>query len=154
MTSPTLRLLFSGLCAAGFAAILVGLLFEIGRMKRATSVLPPRQARWRVFSGILWLLVLGSLEYANFKLWPFGIKDRALAASLAARYVSVVGGALMLLMVALFITAFDVYLTLKGAQLQRQKFESEAGEVARAEIERIRAAHGYTDDGRASEDKT
>ena len=154
MSSQTLRLLFSGLCAAGFAAILVGLLFEIGRMKRGTSVLPPRQARWRVFSGFLWLLVLGSLEYANVKLWPFDVPNRVLAKSLASRYVSVVGGALMLLMVALFIMAFDVYLTLKGAQLQRQKLEREAGEVARAEIERIRAAHGYSDDGRDSEDKT
>ena len=136
MPAQNLRLLFSALCAAGFIAICVGLLFEIGRMRRGNSVLSPRQARWRIVGGTLWLLVIGSLAYATIFLWP-APGDKVMA----QRWVSVVAGAMALLVVALIITMFDVYLTLKGAQLQRQKFERDAGEIAKAEIDRIRAEH-------------
>ena len=140
MTAPNLRLLFSVLCAIGFVAIGLGLLFEIGRMRRGASVLSPRQGRWRVFGGLLWLLVIGSLAYATIFLWP-SPGDKIMA----QRYVAVVAGAMVLLVVALVITMFDVFLTFKSAQLQRQKFERDAGKLAKAEIDRIRAQHGIED---------
>ena len=118
-------------------AIGAGILFEFGRLRRGQSVLSPRQMRWRVVGGCLWVLVLGSLAYATFFLWPSGPSD----VITGKRFGAVVMGALLLLVIALLITAFDAFLTVKGAQLQREKFERDAGELARAEIERIRAQH-------------
>ena len=140
MASQNLRLIFGALCVAGMFAIGAGILFEWGRLKRGDSVLSPRQMRWRVVGGFLWVLVLGSLAYATFFLWP-APGDTVTA----KRYVAVVTGATSLLVVALVITMFDAYLTLKGAQLQREKFDREAGQVAKAEVDRIRAEHGLTD---------
>ena len=138
MPAPILRLIFGALCVAGMFAILAGLLFEWGRLRRGNSVLSPRQMRWRIVGGTLWILVLGSFAYATAFLWPSDLHDVVTG----RRFVSVMAGAAMLLVVALIITAFDAFLTLKGAQFQRQKFERNAGEAARAEIERIRAQHG------------
>ena len=136
MNLATLRLVFGALCAFGFVAIAAGLLFEFGRVRRGASVLSVRQTRWRFVGGLLWLLILGSLGYATLFLWPVP-NDKATL----ARYLRVVLGAMALLVVALLITGFDVYLTLAAAKLQRRKFEREAGDMARAEIERIRAQH-------------
>ncbi len=144
MASQNLRLIFGALCVAGMFAIGAGILFEWGRMRRGNSVLSPRQMRWRVVGGFLWVLVLGSLAYATFMLWP-APNDKVMA----QRYVAVVTGAMSLLVVALIITMFDAYLTLKGAQLQREKFDREAGQIAKDEIDRIRAEHGLTDNGKA-----
>ena len=137
MPAQTLRLLFGALCVAGMFAILAGLLFEWGRLKRGDSVLSPRQMRWRIVGGALWILVLGSFAYATMFLWPTNLHDVATE----KRFIAVMSGATILLVIALFITAFDAYLTLKGAQLQREKFERDAGNIASAEIARIRAEH-------------
>ena len=138
MPAPTLRYIFAALCVAGMCAIIAGLVFESGRLKRGNSVLSPRQLRWRIVGGALWVLVLGSFAYATVFLWPNNLNDVVTG----RRFISVMAGATVLLVIALIITAFDAYLTLKGAQLQREKFERDAGKVARAEIERIRAERG------------
>ena len=135
MPAQNLRLIFGALCVAGMCAIGAGILFEFGRLKRGNSVLSPRQMRWRAVGGCLWLLVLGSFAYATFFLWPSGPADLVTG----RRFVAVTMGAVALLVIALLITAFDAFLTIKGAQLQREKFERDAGELARAEIERVRA---------------
>ena len=137
MPAPILRLIFGALCFAGMCAIIAGLLFESGRLKRGDSVLSPRQLRWRVVGGALWVLVLGSFAYATMFLWPNNLGDVATG----KRFIAVMAGATILLVIALIITAFDAYLTLKGAQLQREKFERDAGKLASAEIDRIRAEH-------------
>lgn len=137
MPAQTIRFLFGALCVAGMFAIGAGITFEFGRLRRGNSVLSPRQMRWRLFGGCLWLLVLGSLAYAAFFLWPSGQSD----VIMGKRFVAVVMGAMALLVIALIITAFDAFLTVKGAQLQREKFERDAGDLARSEIERIRAEH-------------
>lgn len=137
MPAPTLRFIFGALCVAGMCAIIAGLLFEWGRMRRGDSVLSPRQLRWRIVGGTLWILVLGSFAYATIFLWPNSLNDVVTG----KRFFAVMAGATVLLVIALIITAFDAYLTLKGAQLQREKFERNAGDLARAEIERIRAEH-------------
>ena len=141
MPAQNLRLFFGALCVAGMFAIGAGILFEFGRLKRGNSVLSPRQMRWRILGGCLWLLVLGSLAYATFFLWPSGPTDVVAG----KRFIAVVMGAVALLVIALLITAFDAFLTVKGAQLQREKFERDAGELARTEIERIRAQQGQTE---------
>ena len=138
MPAPILRLLFGALCVVGMFAIFAGLLFEWSRMKRGDSVLSARQLRWRIVGGALWVLVLGSFAYATLFLWPANFNDVVTG----RRFVAVMAGATVLLVIALVITAFDAFLTLKGAQLQRQKFERDAGKLARAEIERIRAQQG------------
>lgn len=145
MPAPILRLIFGALCVAGMCAIIAGLLFEWGRLRRGDSVLSPRQMRWRIVGGALWVLVLGSFAYATMFLWPSDLKDVVTG----KRFISVMAGATVLLVVSLIITAFDAFLTLKGAQLQREKFERDAGKVARAEIERIRAEHS-TDSSHAA----
>ena len=139
MPAQNIRIIFGALCVAGMVAIGAGIFFEFGRLKRGNSVLSPRQMRWRVLGGCLWLLVLGSLAYATFFLWPSGQSD----VIVGKRFVAVVMGAMALLIIALIITAFDVFLTVKGAQLQREKFEREAGKLAQAEIERVRAEHSH-----------
>ncbi len=141
MPAPTLRLIFGALCVAGMVAIVAGLLFEWGRLRRGNSVLSPRQMRWRIAGGALWVLVLGSFAFATIFLWPSDLKDVVTG----RRFIAMMAGATVLLVIALVITAFDAYLTLKGAQLQREKFERESGNIARAEIDRIRAEHGQTD---------
>ena len=137
MPAQTIRLLFGALCVAAMFAIGGGLLFEWGRMRRGDSVLSARQSRWRIISGLLWILILGSLAFATLFLWPSGPQDVVNG----RRFGAVVMGAMLLLVIAMIMTGFDVFLTLKGAQLQRQKFERDAGNLARAEIERIRAEH-------------
>ncbi len=137
MSAPTLRFVFGALCIAGMFAIIAGLLFEWGRMKRGDSVLSPRQLRWRIVGGALWVLVLGSFAYATILLWPSSFND----VTTGRRFIAVMAGATVLLIIALVITAFDAYLTLKGAQLQREKFERSAEKLASAEIERVRAQH-------------
>ena len=140
MSAPTLRFIFGALCVAGMCAIIAGLVFESGRLKRGDSVLSPRQLRWRIVGGALWVLVLGSFAYATIFLWPSDLKDVATG----RRFIAVMAGATVLLVIALIITAFDAYLTLKGAQLQREKFERNAEKLAGAEIERIRAEQGQS----------
>lgn len=137
MTAQTARLIFGALCVAGIFAIGAGIFFEFGRLKRGNAVLSQRQMRWRVLGGCLWLLVLGSLAYATFFLWPSG----ATAGITGKRFAAVVMGSMALMVVAMIITAFDAFLTVKGVQLQREKFERDAGNLARAEIERIQAEH-------------
>ena len=137
MPAPTLRLIFGALCVAGMFAIIAGLLFEWGRMKRGDSVLSPRQMRWRIVGGALWVLVLGCFAWATMFLWPNDLNDVVTG----KRFIAVMSGATILLVIALVITAFDAFLTLKGAQFQREKFERSAGKLARAEVERIRAEH-------------
>ena len=141
MAAQNLRFIFGALCVAAMFAIGAGIGFEFGRLRRGQSVLSPRQMRWRVVGGCLWVLVLGSLAYATLFLWPSGQTD----VITGKRFGAVVMGALFLLVIALLITAFDAFLTVKSAQLQRQKFERDAGELARAEIERIRAQRGPTE---------
>ncbi len=130
------RVVFSVLCAIGFVAISAGLAFEFGRLKRGDSGLSARQLRWRLLSGTLWLLVLGSLFYATLFLWPTGRAD----VITARRFAAIVTGSMALLILALVLTAFDVYLTVAASAAQRARFEREAGEMARQEIERLREA--------------
>lgn len=138
MPASNLRFIFAALCLAGMCAIIAGLVFESGRLKRGNSVLSPRQMRWRIVGGALWILVLGSFAYATVFLWPTNLND----AVTGRRFIAMMAGATVLLVIALIITAFDAYLTLKGAQLQREKFERDASKIASAEIDRIRAEHG------------
>ena len=138
MPAPILRQIFGALCVAGMCAIIAGLLFESGRLKRGDSVLSPRQMRWRIVGGALWVLVLGSFAYATIFLWPNNLND----VITGRRFLAVMAGASVLLVIALIITAFDAYLTLKGAQLQREKFARNADKLAQAEIDRVRTEHG------------
>ena len=140
MPAQNLRFIFGALCVAGMFAIGAGVLFEFGRLRRGNSVLSARQMRWRVLGGCLWVLVLGSLAYATFFLWPSGPRDVVAG----KKFVAVTMGAVALLVIALIITAFDAFLTVKGAQLQREKFERDAGALARAEIERVQGRNRET----------
>ena len=135
MNSNSIRVIFAALCAIGFLAICLGLIFEYGRLRRGDSGLSARQLRWRLVSGSLWLLVLGSFFYATIFLWPSGPQDLANA----RRFAGVIVGATALLILALVLTAFDIYLTYAASKLQRARFEHNASEMARLEIERLRA---------------
>ena len=140
MNANIIRVIFAALCAAGFLAICAGLVFETGRLKRGDSALSKRQLRWRLLGGALWLLVLGSLFYATTFQWPFvPFLDPELKRETARKFASITAGAMALLVVALVLTVFDIYLTLSASKLQRARFELKANEMARQEIERLRA---------------
>ena len=143
MIPVSTRVIFAVLCAVGFVAICAGLVFELGRLRRGDSGLSARQLRWRLLSGSLWLLVLGSLFYATLFQWPVNKAD----VETARRFASIIVGSMGLLVIALILTAFDIYLTLTASQVQRARFELKANEMARREIERLRAEQeGAPDD--------
>ena len=133
MSEATARTLFSATCLAGVAIIVVAALMEILRQKRGESLLRAGQFRLRIFSALVWVILLGSLAYAVAFLWPHG-RDPIMMKKFAA----VIGGSLSLLMIALFLLAYDVWQIGQQRRSSERKFNRNLEVMAREEIEKVR----------------
>lgn len=142
MNPANFRLAFGLLCIAALLAVAIGALLEIARARRAvlggdatveTSTLVSRnQFRLRMLSAVVWMIVLASLAYATLMLWP------APGDSVTARrFVAVVSGALLLILIGLFLLAYDMWLVGRQRRLQEKQFERQLNDLAQSEIERL-----------------
>lgn len=128
------RLVFLGLCAAGWVSIAFAAWGEWSRLKRGEAVISKRQSRWRILSALLWLLILGSLGAATAFYWPENAPRET-----QFRFYSLVLGSMALLLIAVILLLFDVKLTLDAQKLSRKKFEAGLEIIAQHEIEKARA---------------
>ena len=76
MNDATARAIFSILCLLAALAVATGGVLEVLRQQRGESLLRPGQFGLRLFSVLVWIILLGSLSYAVAFLWPHD-KDSA-----------------------------------------------------------------------------
>jgi len=129
----TARGIFALVCCIGLIAVAAGALLEMRRARRGDSILPPRQLRLRLISSLIWAITLGSLAYGVLFLWP----ERGDLVQ-ARRFLGVISGAMMLIVIGLFLLAYDIWLVGQARRLQQAHLERNKSELARAEIERVR----------------
>lgn len=128
------RPVFVALCALGLFVIVAGAIFEWGRVRRGQSILTPRHFRWRMISVAFWIVILACFAGATLFLWPQSRADE----QTARRFIAVVSGATLLLLVALAITALDVIWTARTRMARQGQFKRNLDELARQEIERAK----------------
>lgn len=133
MSDTTARAIFSGLCLVAMLAIAVGGVLEILRQMRGESLLRPSQFLLRIFSALVWIILLGALSFAVAFLWPH---DRASARP----FLTMVSGALVLFVIALFLLAYDVWQTQRQRRISERRFDHQLEDLAREEIAKIREA--------------
>lgn len=140
MSSPdsmhNARVIFALICCLGLIAVATGTVLEIKRARRGDSILPARQFRLRLISALIWAITLGSLAYAVIFLWSErGDWEQA------RRFLAVISGAMMLIVIGLFLLAYDIWLVGQARRLQQAHLERNKSELARAELERVRQEH-------------
>jgi len=130
MSDATGRMIFAMLCLLAMIAITGGGVLEILRFKRGESMLRPGQLGLRLFSALVWLILLGSLAYGVMLLWPTD-------AASARKFAAVISGALFLLFIAIFLLAYDVWQVGRQRRLQERTFQRNLEGFAREEIQKI-----------------
>lgn len=136
--TDSVRLIFVALCALGLFVIVAGAIFEWGRARRGISILTPRHFRWRMISVAFWVVILSCFAGATLFLWPASRADEVTA----RRFILVVSGATLLLIIALGITALDVLWTARTRIARQGEFKRNLDELARREIERAKNPDG------------
>lgn len=132
MSDATGRMIFAMLCLLAMVAITGGGILELLRFRRGESLLRPSQLALRIFSALVWLVLLGSLAYAVTMLWP-NPQD----VSSARKFAAVVSGSLSLLFIAIFLLAYDVWQVSRQRRLQERTFQRNLEGFAREEIQKI-----------------
>lgn len=132
MSEITARTIFSATCLASMTVIAVAAFLEILRQRKNESLLRPGQFRLRIFSTLVWMILLGSLAYAVAFLWP----QKGDTATMQ-KFAAVVGGSLSLLLIALFLLAYDFWQINRQRQITEMKFKRQLDDMAREEIEKI-----------------
>ena len=132
MSDTTARAIFSGLCLAAMLAIAVGGVLEILRQTRGESLLRPGQFRLRIFSALVWIILLGALSFAVAFLWPHDKNS-------ARQFLAMFSGAMFLFVIALFLLAYDVWQTNRQRQISERRFEHQLEDLAREEIAKTQA---------------
>lgn len=140
MESNNIRFIFALLCCTGLVAIATGAYLEIARVRRKTSVISPRHLRWRMLSTLVWVLILGSLAYATLFEWPPG-PGHPQGAEKFQRFSAIMLGSMLLMMVATFLFAIDLTMTLKERRAQEKKFGKAVLTPASEEVARILRDH-------------
>ena len=136
MSETTARAIFSGLCLAAMLAIAVGGVLEIVRQTRGESLLRVGQFRLRIFSAVVWILLLGALSFAVAFLWPQNKSDT----ETARKFLTMFSGALLLFVIAIFLLAYDLWQTNRQRFLSERRFEHQLEDLAREEISKTKAA--------------
>ncbi len=130
MSDATGRMIFAMLCLLAMVAITGGGVLELLRFKRGESMLRAGQLGLRLFSALVWLILLGSLAYAVMLLWPTDVPS-------ARKFAAVVSGALFLLFIAIFLLAYDVWQVGRQRRLQERAFQRNLEGLAREEIQKV-----------------
>lgn len=132
MNEITARTIFSVCCLLGVVAIGVGAFLEILRQQRGESLLRPGQFRLRIFSSLIWIVLLGSFVYAVAFLWPQGRDQET-----ARKFLALISGSLSLLLIALMLLAYDVWQVGRQRRLREKEFQNQLEGMAHAEIQKI-----------------
>ena len=134
---PGGALAFAVLCLLGLLAIVCGVLFEIGRVRREGAgqglIVAREQFAWRMGSALVWFVALGLLAYASSWGWP----RRALALGLDGRaWLQVLGWAMLLTLIGLALLAHDLWRVRSRTAAQEAAFKAGLSLLAQQEIER------------------
>lgn len=142
MASDTARTIFAISCLLSLVAIATGAALEIARQKRGESLLRPGHFRLRIFSALVWMIALGSLAYAVAFLWPQPDLDFAARREQAEQFLSVISGAMALLLIGIFMLTYDMWRLWQERHLKEAQFNLHLVDIARAEIEKAQSASG------------
>lgn len=122
---------FALLCLAGVVAIATGAALEINRMRRGESIISLGHLRLRLVSALVWMALLGSTAYALLYLWPApGDAEQA------RRFLSVVSGVIVLLVIGMALLLYDVWQVGRQQRRQQERFNRQLETLARTEIAR------------------
>ena len=132
MSETTARTLFAATCMAGVTIIAVAAILEIIRQRKGESLLRASQFRLRIFSSLIWIILLGAMAIAVAFLWP-----QKSDLVMMRKFAGVLGGSLSLLFIALFLLAYDFWQINRQRQITELKFNHQLDDLARAEIEKI-----------------
>lgn len=161
MSESTTRYGFALLCALGMLAIGLGAVLEIARFRRhaahansfalngvssatpsATSggnLLSLRQFRLRLFSAVLWMMILGALYYAVTVQWPVRHGPIPTSAEIeqARRFAMTLICAFAGMFVGFGLLTWDMIQLGRERQAQSARFQAGLADLARREAERI-----------------
>lgn len=139
MTAEVQRGLFALLCALGAIGILLGAWLELARARRGESLLAPWHLRLRLFSALLWVLILFSIAFAVTILWP----PANATDNQKLQFLSVINGAVLLLLLAIVLLGGDMLMLARTRRrvekTQALRFSQQLHELAEVETARARA---------------
>ena len=159
MSESTTRYIYALLCGLGMVAIGIGAVLEIARFRRNArqasgstvadvdtsgnpvvvpggNIISLRQFRFRLVSAVIWMIMLGTLSYAITALWPE--RTSPLAREQVRHFLTVVGAALSLLLVAVALFIYDVIQLSRERRAQTTRFYSGLAEMARNEAAQLK----------------
>lgn len=131
MSNITARAIFSGICLAAMLAIAVGGVLEILRQTRGESLLRQSQFRLRIFSALVWIILLGALAFSVAFLWPHDKNS-------ARQFIKMFSGAMLLFIIAMFLLIYDVWQTNRQRHISETRFNHQLDDLAREEIAKIK----------------
>lgn len=132
MNDQLTRYAFAALCGIFFLAIGSAAAWEWNRFRQGQSALSLRHLRWRLLSATVWLLVLGSFAFSSVWLWPHSPHD----VPAMRRFAVVTAGALLLMMVAFALMAFDIFWTVQIGRRSAVKRTQMSQDTLQRELER------------------
>jgi hypothetical protein len=84
-----------------------------------------------MLSALVWMVMLGSLAFTTVFAWPTAGDQIA-----ARRFLSLVSGSMLLLMIGLFLLMYDLWLVSRSRRVQERQFQQQLDLLAQQEIER------------------
>lgn len=138
MNDQITRYVFAALCGVFFLAIGGAAFWEWNRFARGQSALSARHLRWRMLSTAVWLLVLGSFGYASLVLWPHSARNSLAFTNEVRRFGVVTAGAMLLMLVAFALMAFDIFWTVQIGRRTSAKRAQVSQNTLEVELERAR----------------
>lgn len=123
---------FTLVCLLGMVVIATALWLEWRRVKRGESLFGAKVFRWRAASGVVWLLILGTLSYAMWFLWPTS-GDKIMA----RKFLSVLNGALLLMLLSFVLLYLDFVAVLRERRRQEKNLKRQMSDLVR-EAEKTR----------------
>lgn len=146
-------LAFAAMCLLGLLAIVCGVLFEIGRVRREGAGSGPAIAReqfgWRMASALVWSVALGLLAYGSSWGWP----RHKLGLGLDGRgWLQVLGWAMLLILLGIVLLAHDLWRVKARTSAQETAFRASLSLLAQQEIEnaaRLRSDQPRSDEPRS-----
>ena len=143
MSTLFARWIFAALCGTFFIVIGGLAVWEWLRFARKESALSARHFRFRLLSGLTWLLVLGSFFTATVWLWPHSRADTVLI----ERFVLVTSAASALMMLAFILMSLDIFWTIQIGRIEAQKRARGAKEALQRELARVANQEGGNSNG-------
>ena len=140
MAAGTAKSVFVMSCLLCMIAIAIGAGLEVWRQKRGESLLRPSQFRLRIFSALIWMIALGSLAYAVAFLWPNPELSLIERRDQAQKFLSLISGSLMLLLIGLVLLGYDMWQLARERRLKQAQFNLQLLDMAREEIEKAKSA--------------